>query len=238
MAVEDPILSDGEPCRVRRLGIFDLDGVGPEVAGPYTYTWKMANGEVVESAYDISKITVPPAHPGVPEDQIQSNTPQYFALLEHQTYKAALIHERVRVESIVDYVKDVSRFIMERCLVDPADRSRIVTQEDWMLIYHAVVIPQITIEHVAEVFQRTFKARFEGMDVFQALQRVAGGHGSYDALRLWEFQAMERYGYQTEDTWADLPLSERARKMASIALPKLMESLETDAHIKEMKTNG
>lgn len=237
MAVVEVILSDGEPCEVRRLGIFDLDGEGPALVGPFTYKWTLADGTEVESPYDVHSIKNPPKHPGVPESEIEPNTPQYFALLEYQTYRAALAHEKKRVDSIAEYVRGVSRFIVDRCVAQ-ADISRIQTPEDWALIYHAAIVPQITIEMVADVFKTTFQAQFEGREIFDALKSVSKGHGAYDALRMWEFQAMERYGFQTEDSWASLLLHERVRKVAAIALPKMMETLEADRHVKEMKAES
>lgn len=238
MAVAEVILSDGEPCEVKRLGIFDLDGEGPAQVGPYTYKWSMADGSEVESVYDIHAITRPPQHPGVAESDIQPNTPNYYALMEYQTFRAALAHDKKRVDGIINYVGEISRFIVDRCLTNPSDISRILEPDDWALIYHVAIVPQITIEFVAGVLKKTFSAHYEGNEIFDAMQRVNKGHGAYDALRLWEFEAMERYGFKTEDNWADLSLNERVRKVASIALPKLMETLEADRQIKELKAKN
>ena len=100
--------SDGEPCDVRRLGIFELYGVGPTMVGPFTYTFTLASGQEVEDTYPLERITRAPEHPGIPEDQIVKGTPAWHALLDWQTFKMAVAHERKRIESMIEYVYAVS----------------------------------------------------------------------------------------------------------------------------------
>jgi hypothetical protein len=236
MITTEVVLSDGQPCSVRRLGIFELDSIGPELVGPFRYKFKLANGQEVEEEYDISRISTPPAHPGVPENEIVERSPQWWALLEWQTYKAAVEHERKRLQSVTTYVTEVSAYIAESCL-SVEDRKRVVDLEDWKLIYNAALVPQLTPELLAEVFKKNFKAMFDGLDIFKALARTQKGSGEYNAIRAWEIQAMAQFGYQTEEEWSSLSLEERARKVAAINLPKIMESLEADKARKEMR-NG
>jgi hypothetical protein len=227
------ILSDGQPCVIRRLGLFDLDGVGPELAGPYTYTWVLANGEEIQSVYDIRDISIPPVPPDKPENEIIEGSPLWNALVEWQTYKAAVAHEiQVRQPSEAEYVLAISRFIVDRC-VKLTDHERIQTEEDWDAVYEAAVVPQITVDMLAQTFIDTFSASFAGEEVFDAIKKAIKGVGSYDSIRLWEHEAMSKYSYGTEEMWADLSLPERARKTASVALPQLMKTLEADRQHKE-----
>jgi len=227
------VLSDGQPCSVRRLGIFELDPVLPKLIGPFRYTFTLANGQVVEEEYDISRITVPPAHPGVPEHEIVERSPQWWALLEWQTYKAAVEHERNRLQSVTSYVTEVSGYIASTCLSEE-DRRRVVDLEDWKLVYHSALVPQLTPEILAKTFAENFRAAFGGLEIFEALSKAKKGSGGYDAIRAWEIQAMSAFGYKTEEEWSDLSLEERARKVAAINLPKIMETLEADKASKEM----
>jgi hypothetical protein len=227
------VLSDGQPCIVRRLGIFELDNVTTELVGPFKYKFKLANGQEVEEEYDISRISTPPAHPGVPENEIVERSPQWWALLEWQTYKAAVEHERNRLQSVTSYVEEVSGYIASSCL-SREDRDRVVDLSDWKLIYNAALVPQLTPEILAEAFKKHFNASFDKMSLFDALSRTQKGSGVYDAIKAWEIQAMAAFGYMTEEAWADLSLEERARKVAAINLPKIMESLESDKARREM----
>lgn len=228
-------LSDGEPCDVKRLGIFELDGVGPTLVGPFTYTFTLANGQEVEDTYPLERITRPPEHPGVPESEIVEGTPSWHALLDYQTYKMAVAHERPRLKSMIDYVYEVSAYVASA--VSDEDRDRIVTDEDWLKVREAALVPGITPEILADAFRRHFGAHFQGKDIFDALSGMAPGSGGYDAVRVWEINTMTQHGF-TEEQWAGLSLAERSRKVAAANLPKLVEALETDLKIKEMKTKN
>ena len=232
MATTTVQLSDGQPCEVRRLGIFELDVVGPTLVGPFTYKFKLANGEEVETDYDLSKITNPPSHPGVPENEIVENTPQYHALLEWQTYKAAVQHEQKRLSSVIEYVLEVSQYIANHALAAD-DVRRVLDDADWLTVYEAALVPQLTYEVLTQTFKDHFSAHYEGKEILEAMRRLEGGHGGYDSLRAWEIQAMLSM-QMTELAWSDLPLDERARKVAAMQLPKLLEALESDRHARDM----
>lgn len=228
-------LSDGEPCDVKRLGIFDMDNVGPGLLGPFVYTFTMANGQVVEEEYDLQRFTTPPQHPGVPENEIVDHSPTWYQLLEWQTYKSAILYEKKRIRSMIEYVMENSRHIVELALEED-DISRIQTDEDMLQIVEAAMVPQLTMEILADSFKRHFNAHFQGADIFDALKHTEQGSGGYDAIRVWEINTMTGMGF-TEEIWADIPLAERARKVAANNLPKLLEALETDKRIKEMKVS-
>jgi hypothetical protein len=226
-------LSDGGSCEVKRLGIFDMDNVGPSLLGPFVYSFTMANGQEVQEPYDIRRFTTPPQHPGVPEDEIVERSPTWHALLEWQTYKLAVVHEKKRITSVVDYVLENSRHVIELAL-DESDWDRIQTEEDWLGVVEAALVPELTRDILADTFRRHFNAQFEGKEVLDAALGMTGGSGGYDAIRVWEINAMSNMGY-TEEQWAELSLPERARKVAAHNLPKLLEALETDKKIKELK---
>jgi len=231
------VLSDGKPCDIKKLGLFDLDGVGPTMVGPFTYTYTLANGQEVVDSYDIHVITTPPSHPGVPENEIVPHTPQWYALLEWQTYRAAVSHEYKRQDSVATHILEVSKFIVDHC-VPIGDISRIQTDEDWDTVYRAAIVPEVTFELLQQVMKDTFAASFDGKELFNAMQSTAKGSGTYDALRVWEIEAMYKFGYKTEAEWIMLPLSERVRKVAGIVLPRLMANLEEDKQMKEARAEA
>ena len=51
---------------------------------------------------------------------------------------------------------------------------------------------------------------------------------------------MAKFSYKTEDEWADVSLEERARKMASVSLPQMLEALQVNEQIEKAKrkSNG
>jgi len=226
-------LSDGGPCEVKRLGIFDMDNVGPTLVGPFIYKVKMADGQEVEVAYDLSNITRPPQHPGVPENEIEEGSPTWYALLDYQTYMMALAHERTRIESAIDHIKEKSRYIVEACLIND-DIERILTRDDYLKVLAAALVPELTPEIFSDTLNTHFNAHFQGRDIMEAMKYVIPGSGAYAALKVWEINTMTQHGY-TEEEWANLSLGERARKVAAFKLPDLLETLEKDKQHKEFK---
>ena len=224
-------LSDGGPCEVKRLGIFDMDNVGPALVGPFVYTVKMADGKEVEVAYELGNITRPPQHPGVPENEIDEGTPTWHALLDYQTYTMAVAHERNRIMSMIDHIMEKSRYIVESALSED-DIERIYTRDDYLAVLQAALVPQLTPEILADTFRNHFNAHFQGREIFEALERVSPGSGGYEAIKVWEINTMTQQGYN-ETEWAELTLAERARKVAAAKLPDLLEALEHDKQHKE-----
>jgi hypothetical protein len=149
------ILSDGQACKVRRLGLFELDNVGREVLGVYRYSLLLATGQIVEDSYDIRALTYTPTAPDKPANEIEQGSAEWFQLQEFDTYTAALAHEKLRIESYEGYASDVATYITNNCL-SPDDRNRIVEPEDWDLIYIAATVPQLTMEGVANTLKYTF----------------------------------------------------------------------------------
>jgi hypothetical protein len=229
-------LSDGGPCEVKRLGIFDMDNVGPALVGPFVYTVKMLDGQEVDVEYDLRKITRPPQHPGVPENEIDEGTPTWHALLDYQTYTMAVAHERKRLNSAVDFIMEQSRYAVDSTLHDD-DIERILTREDYLAVLAAALVPELTSEVLADTFKNHFNAYFQGREILDALNSITPGSGGYAAIKVWEINAMTQHGY-TEEEWADLSLAERARKVAASKLPDLLEALESDKQSKELKARN
>jgi hypothetical protein len=210
--------------------------VGPTLVGPFTYKFKLANDEEVEVDYDISKISVPPQHPGVPESEITEGTPQWHALLEWQTYKAAVQHEQKRLASAIEYVIAVSKYIADHALA-PDEHRRILDEADWRNVYEAALVPQLTYEVLAKTFEDYFSAHYEGKEVLEAMRKMGErdpSHGGYDSLKAWEIQAMTAMQL-TEEEWSDIDLGERSRKVAAMQLPKIIDSLEADRASREQR---
>ena len=232
-------LLDSQPCKVLRLSVFGLDGVGPDIPGPFRYQYKIGAGgeheQLVDDVYDTSARSTPPRHPGIPRDQIVQESPEWWQMLEFETYKAAVAYEVIaRLPASIELVRAISAFIASYCL-HPDDRDRVFSDEDWIRIYRAAVVPAVTQGLIAQAFKDNFSASYETKEIFDAIDRLSEGKGKTDVLRQWEFDAMAKFGFKTEEEWANLELPERVRKTASIALPKLMESLASHDALEEAK---
>lgn len=239
MAETTVTLSDGQPCVVRRLGIFDLDGEGPEVSGPFRYTMTLLSGKEVEDFYDPGARSIPPVKPDVARDELRDGSPEWYAWLEWETYKAAIAHEYMhRIPSVFEFIKAISGFIATHAISEE-DRQRVMTEEDWIKIRSAALVPEVSWEMITAVFRNTFQASYDDMEIEEARKRMTtSGLGKLDPIREAEIQAMAKFGYRTEDEWADLSIAERTRKIASVLLPKFMEALEIDRINKEMEAKN
>lgn len=149
------VLSDGEPCRVRQLGLFELDGKGREILGPYKYSMLLITGVVVEDTYDLRSLDEEPEPPSMPPDKIEAGSVEWYQLQEFTTYQAAISHEKTRAESYQDYCLDIAQYILQYCL-NPEDRHRVVTEDDWQAVYQAVLCPELTMEGVTACLRDVF----------------------------------------------------------------------------------
>lgn len=150
------VLSDGLPCRVRQLGLFELDGKGREILGPYRYSLLLATGQIVEDEYDIRALTYTPTPPPIPANEVIQNSPEWFQLREYETYRAALAHEKLRIESYEGYAGDIVQYILTNC-VSEEDRQRIIEPDDWKKVYRAALVPQLTEEGFRRCLAETFQ---------------------------------------------------------------------------------
>lgn len=169
------VLSDGEQCRVRQLGLFELDGKGRDLIGPYKYTMLSVMGVFLEDEYILP--TDPADIPVKPDKPVNELTPEEKEeLLAYETYLAALAHEQKRLESYEGFVSDVAGYILEHC-VNLEDRSRIVEASDWDTIHAAAVIPSLTMEGVAACLRDTFYGEVQESGDFRRFAGIGERQG-------------------------------------------------------------
>lgn len=147
------ILSDGQICKVRVLGLFELDVISSPL-GPYTYSILTATGDVIEDEYIFPE--EPPKEPDKPIEECQENDYEYHQWQEYNTYQAALAYEKKRTQDYERYLREINLYILNNCL-DENDRLRIIEQSDWQKIQNAAVVPQITEEAIADTLRSTFQ---------------------------------------------------------------------------------
>lgn len=232
----DVILSDGEPCTVKQLGIYELDPLTPKPIGPYIYKMEVLGGVEEEVIFPLDRfIEKPPEKPSIPESDIEEGSAAWFELRTWQLYQAALTHEERRNQAAQNLGEDVVAHILTRS-IDPADIPRIVTFSDWQLVYTAAMVPQVTYELLRDTLNQ-FNAAFDGQEVLEAIQKIEGGKGTYNPIRVWENKIMVVMG-RTELEWALIDVEERARKIVSYYLDDWIGALEMDRiKIKDPKLN-
>lgn len=156
MTYKTVVLSDGLPCKVRQLSLFELDGRGRELLGPFRYSILTATGQIIEDEYNLRDLTETPTAPDIPANEILQGTPEWYQLQEFDTYTAALAHEKLRIEAYEGYVSDIVHYILATCL-SPDDQPRVIEVEDWDAVYFAALVPQLTEEGLAECLRLVFQ---------------------------------------------------------------------------------
>lgn len=220
----DITLSDGKTCKVRTLGIFELDRIDYEPLGPFTYTIKGLDGQEYEAEFDLTAFEEPPVKPD--EHNLEEGSREWYDLLTWQTYQGAINHNKKIVDSVNEYYDKIIEYILENCL-DEEDILRIVTEEDWELVYYVALIPQLTKDLLTYTLRQTYKAKYKDDEIFDALEKTSGSKGYYNAIRVWESRLMIEMGL-TEIEYASLPLEERARKVCALMMNKWFEHLELE----------
>lgn len=221
------ILSDGEPFEAPLLGIFELDSLRPNRLEPFTYKMEVL-GKEYDTIYDMAAWPDPPQKPDKSESEIVENSSEWFALNDWKLYEAAKYHEEQREIQLADFLERVAHYILNHCKENGQDLNRIKLESDWEKVYDAMLVPQLTVEILAETLEKSFRAEFEGEDVLTAIQGISEEKGGiYDTLRIWENDLMIKMQL-TELEYSLLPLEERARKVCALFLPDLMSALEAN----------
>jgi hypothetical protein len=216
---------------VRALGLFELDAVGPVIPGPYRYSILTFTGQVYEAEYPLPD--EPPEKPDDPEPE--QGSIDWRNLQDYETYQCAVAHEETRAQAVEDWLNNCAAYILEHCIDDPA---RLVEPEDYEAVYAAATVPKIRFEDIEAVLAQTFRAEFGGRGVLEALFALEPGAGKVNAVALWESQLLNALGLVTseqEAEYSQLPVVDRARKLAAFKLADWLGSLEADRAHKEAK---
>ncbi len=220
---------------VRRLGIFELDAIRPPDTRPFVYSEKIGGNEITRP-FDVAAWEKPPAMPTPEQMAAQPGTVPYYFYFEWSLYWAATYKAIENKADVKRYCKDVADYIMTTC-ISSDDKARIVTGEDFRLVWSAALVPQLSLEDLAMSLEYTFRANFDGEAVLTKILDNAGDEdsgGGYNAIRTWEIQAINNSGF-TESDWAELPLDERARRVVAMKVDNWLEYLTAEKARKEKK---
>ncbi len=226
-------LTDGNECRVKRLGIFELDQIKPAISGPFTYKMKTLTGQEYDVEFDLASYPAPPVKPDIPEGGLVENTGPWFEYLDWQRYQAAESYQQQKKRSLEAYYREVISYILKHC-VQEADVLRIVGEEDWRRIYEAALVPQLSLDDLRKALEHTYNAMYDGEPLFEAMQKIPEGSATYNTLRNLETKLMVEMN-MTEEVYASMPVEERARKVCSLFIGDIVSYLD---YLKESKNRG
>lgn len=150
-------LSDGKPCTVRVLGLFDLDHINlhGRLPGEFKEEFEMG-GKTVYRKYVPPDI--PPLRPiGERKDAIKGSA-EWHDWLEYETYELYIEHRRKEADVVSRYVEDVAAHILDHC-IEYEDVSRIVEPEDWRELRRIALSARLTREDLETALADTFPGR-------------------------------------------------------------------------------
>ena len=221
------LLSDNQPCEVLTLYLYALRDIGPKDPGEFSYKVKTLLGEIFTQPYDLkTRLEKPPTEPPPDSDDT-------WAMTEWERFQAAIAHNQHRFETAEQRAENEAVFILYTCL-NPEDRARVVTVEDYDAVYHAAMCPEVSREDISTVLRNFYQADFDGSDILDALQNVKGGSGSYIPTRKWEAQLQRELRLSLEE-YSQIPVGERARMIAEMRIDDWLGTLEMDKARRERK---
>jgi hypothetical protein len=217
------------------LGIFELDTIQPPDTRPFVYTEKIGGNEITRP-FDVTAWEKPPIPPTPEQMAAQPGTVPYYFYFEWSLYWAATYKAKQNKEDVKRYCKDVANYILDSCIASE-DKGRIVTPDDFRLVWAAALVPQLSLEDLAMSLEYTFRANFDGEAVLTKILNNSADEdsgGGYNAIRTWEIQAINNSGF-TESEWAELPLDERARRVVAMKLDDWLAYLTMEKQRKTKK---
>ena len=211
-------LSDGQPCEVRRLRIFELrEVIEPPLYGYFTYEVEIG-GRMITAVYEPSD--EPP--------KVTSTDPSIAIWQQHEVdyYRAWQAFEEEKRTAPERYAYDVAAYILVECL-EQEDRQRVATVEDYNKVYLAALTPQLTIKELELAAARIFHAKFNNQPIFKALFNKEHGtsDSEQDVIAVWEVETMHSSGL-TEQAWSELDIGERARRVVGSKLSEWQSGLQ------------
>lgn len=153
--MEKPItLSDGKPCTVRVLGLFDLDHIDlhSKLPGEFFEDVEMG-GKIVRKKYIPPNL--PPKKPAGSKKTTAKGSPEWHNWMEYEIYSLYIEHRKKEARIMSKYMEAVAKHIMDTC-VTLEDRSRIIEKEDWRDVRRAALFARISREDLATALANTF----------------------------------------------------------------------------------
>jgi len=150
-------LLNGDIIDVRGLMLYELSiNVPFDDPGPYQIFLLLDNGTEQVIDYDLSRFKTPPLEPDKPFSLCNPQSYESVLWERFNHYQAALARNRNRIEAGEKHAHKAAQYILENCLVNEADQTKI-TASDYPLLYQFVICPEVIgrdIEAVlADIFQ-------------------------------------------------------------------------------------
>lgn len=220
------MLDDGEPCRVRILGLFETRHLPMDWDVPFTYEIVSHTGKVYNVKFPFYEYAEEPKQPTTPRHEAAEKTRAYDDWRTYDLYQAAKLHYEEMERRLRQYLDALTDHIMARCL-SADDARRVTTLRDMEKIREAALTRPVSKEVLQEVLKTQFNASFDGEDVIEQLfaESEDDGGGRYAVMLTWEAKLMNSLGL-SQSEYSALPILDRAVRVCADNLSSWMEALE------------
>ncbi len=220
------ILSDGKPCQVRILGLFETRDIPVDWDEPFTYEVMTYTGRRHTVVFPFHEYKAPPEKPSTPRYEAMDGTKAWHDWREYDLYQAALAHFQEMDRRVRVYLQRMTDKILRECI--PAeDVKRITTLLDLDRVREAAMTRPITKDILKDVLKGQFNASFDGGDLIDQLfggDEDEGG-ARYAAILAWEVELMNSL-HLSQAEYSQIDVHERALRICGNKLPQWSESLE------------
>lgn len=128
--------------------------------GLYIHTY-IVEDHPQQVAYGLDDYAEIPARPKTPFVEVESGSYEAALWEQYNLYRAILTHERKRQDIREQYLIDCTHYILENC-IGTKDKKRVVTPEDFQVIYHQALCPEVTEGDIVAVLATIFQGHLEG----------------------------------------------------------------------------
>jgi hypothetical protein len=137
-------LSDGKPCDVTVLPLFALIGIGPKDPGDFKLTIHTKLEETYTVLYNMPD-----------EAPVVSDPNDTWQVIERTRYEAAIAHNVQRIALAEERDVNIALHVLDTCITQE-DRKRIITDDDYTLVYEACLTREVTREDIARQSREFF----------------------------------------------------------------------------------
>jgi hypothetical protein len=148
-------LSDGLPCDVRVLGIYELDSVPFDDPGEFEYDYQVSDNQVQKKRYTLRDWTEAPEKPDTPKELCEHGSYEWAQWNAFDLYQAVLQHRLLQIERSEQHAHSVAKYIISNCLAE-ADRGRVRLPGDLEVVLQAALVEEETIGGVETALAVTF----------------------------------------------------------------------------------
>lgn len=167
-------LSDGLPCEVRALGLYELDQVAFDDPGDFQYDYQISESQVTKKTYTLRDWSEVPEKPITLRELCEYGSLEWAQWNAFALYEAVLQRRYEQIEASETHAHDVGRYVIRECLAE-GDRARVLTPGDLEAVMGAALVDELTLAEVGAALAITFPGLLGWSADFASLEHLAGG---------------------------------------------------------------